>query len=105
MLFALLMACALPYPNACEQYVLRFCDVCELEEWEKPMCTCFEEGELKASDFPDGSDINNDDAQLQCDIWIEAAEHPSPDNSAGCKQGVELLKDHEQDACDYLGGL
>ena len=97
-----LMGCSVPYPNACDKYETLYCDTCELTESEKVYCKCMEEKELSASDFPDGYDMTNNDAQVQCDAWLNEINFPSPSQSAYCKQGLELLKSHGNELCSTI---
>lgn len=95
----LLAACSVPYPKACEKYEALYCDTCELSANEKTYCKCMEEKILTASDFPDGYDMTNNDAQVQCDAWLNAVEFPGPSQSSYCKQALELLKNHGNELC------
>ncbi len=98
MLLALFLACAIPYPQACEQYAQEYCDVCELTKEEKARCTCLDEGSITKDAIPD-RDWTDDDAQLQCDVWINAVKYPSPSESSYCKQALSLLKAHKAELC------
>jgi SET domain-containing protein len=40
MLLALFLACAIPYPQACDQYAQEYCGVCELTKEEKAKWAC-----------------------------------------------------------------
>lgn len=99
----LLSACATPYPSACRQFVLDYCDVCELDSLEKGMCTCYQTGTMNPDDLGElGKDMQEDEAQLLCDSLLESVRHPTPDDSATCKQDRVLLAQHRKDACDYV---
>lgn len=102
MLLTLLLSCADPYPGACNAYVRLYCDTCELEDYEKPLCKCIQKGKLTASDFPD-SDLSDDDAQLQCDEEKAFVQYPDPDSEAECKQSLALMQKYDKDACDFAG--
>lgn len=102
LLISLLLGCGEPYGGACASYARTYCDTCETKGDEKAYCTCVETGELTASDFGDDR-MTDEEAQQACDAVLIALDYPSPDSSADCKQGLVLLREYEQDACDYVG--
>lgn len=103
MLFlALLMSCGQPYPGACTAYYKLYCDTCELEDYEKILCKCVQEGKLDKGDFPDGG-VSDDEAQEQCDELDAGIRYPTPDQETMCKQSQVLLQKHGKDVCDGVG--
>ena len=98
MLF-LLLACVTPYPGACMAYQKLYCDTCELSDDEKTFCTCITKHKLTGDDFSGKKKPSDDDAQMQCDDWLNGINFPSPSQSAGCQQSLVLMREHKVDVC------
>lgn len=99
MFLFLLAACATPYPDACLSYQKLYCDTCELDDYEKALCTCIKTRKLTSDDAPSSQKMTDDDAQILCDSWLSRVDYPSPSQSSYCQQELVMMREYKADRC------
>jgi hypothetical protein len=92
-----------PVPSTCERYVAEACDTCNVSDsYEDTVCACIADGEVKnASDYyPD-----KETAEVDCEntrIRV-STNYGDSEYKNDCARRLKLLKEFEDDACEYLG--
>jgi hypothetical protein len=91
--------------GACKKLAVAICDECDVENYDKALCGCIEDGEFDNDDVDDYFDGEDDDAELAC--WRLQEElkstYQTPETVSYCRQEKAFLKEHGSDACVEMG--
>ena len=55
------------------------------------------------NDFPDGTDYSKDEAQMECDAFLDSIAYVGSDQAAYCRSNLVYIRKWDDKACDDFG--